>query len=338
MVKADAYGLGMDAAVEALSPDASLGFGVAAVGEGSALRAGGFPGPVVVFSPTPPGEVPLALEQGLTLTISSIEALEGLRHASDALDAPADFRLEVDTGMGRAGFDWRTAQAWGPRVAEICGDLLRWQGTYTHLHSADEDAETVHVQWQRFQEVLDHLQPPEGSIVHALNSAGSLRTPEYAADAVRLGIYLYGGAVGADLPAPEPVAAVRARVVHVRRAVPGTTLGYGSTYTAGGEETWATVAIGYGDGLPRGLSNRGEALVNGCRVPIIGRISMDVTVVNISDAGPVEPGSVATLIGSDGDETITVDEVAAQVNTISYEVLTGFTPRVPRIWMDARGR
>ena len=112
---------------------------------------------------------------------------------------------------------------------------------------------------------------------------------------------------------------------------------HGSTHTAERDERWATLAIGYGDGLPRGLSNRGHALVRGRRVPIIGRISMDVTVVDISDAGPVEPGDIATLIGSDGGETITVDEVAGQVDTISYEVLTGFTPRVPRIWMDAHG-
>jgi alanine racemase len=97
------------------------------------------------------------------------------------------------------------------------------------------------------------------------------------------------------------------------------------------------LAIGYGDGLPRGLSNKGEALVNGRRVGIIGRISMDVTVVDISDAGSVEPGDVATLIGSDGDQTITVDDVAALMDTISYEVLTGFTPRVPRVWTDDAG-
>ncbi len=169
-------------------------------------------------------------------------------------------------------------------------------------------------------------------MIHALNSAGALRTPEYGADAVRPGIFLYGGGVGADLPSPRAVASVRARVIHVRDAPAGTTAGYGSTYTSEGDERWATLAIGYADGLPRALSNRGHALVNGHRVPIIGRISMDVTVVNISGAGPVEPGQVATLIGSDGDEIITVDEVATLVGTISYEILTGFMPRVPRIW------
>jgi len=337
MVKADGYGLGMADTVEALSREDPWGFGVAAVGEGVALRAMGFPGPVVVFTPTPPDEVEAAVEWGLTLSISSLDGLDRLRSMAAGSAGDADFHVEVDTGMGRAGFDWRCVDDWADAVAAAHQQGLRWSGCYTHLHSADEDADSVHEQWRRFQEALGRMAVPEGLMVHALNGAGALRTPEYGAGAVRPGIFLYGGGVGADLPAPSPVVSVRARVVHVRDAPEGTTVGYGSTYTAAGDERWATLAIGYGDGLPRGLSNRGEALVNGRRIPVIGRISMDVTVVDISDAGSVEPGDVATLIGSDGDQTITVDEVAALMDTISYEILTGFTPRIPRVWMDDVG-
>jgi alanine racemase len=337
MVKADGYGLGMDAAVQALSTEEPWGFGVATVGEGVALRAGGVEGPVVVFSPAPPDEVETAVEQGITLSLSSLDGLARLEAAAQRCGKAADFHLEVDTGMGRAGFDWRSIEAWAPAVAAAHRGPLRWSGCYTHLHSADTDVDTVHEQWRRFRHAVDRLEVPEGVMVHALNSAGALRTPEYGAGAVRPGIFLYGGGVGADLPSPLPVASVRARVVHVRDAPEGTTLGYGSTHVAGEGERWATLAIGYGDGLPRGLSNRGEALVRGTRVRIIGRISMDVTVVDISDAGPVEPGDVATLIGSDGDQTITVDDVATLMGTISYEVLTGFTPRVPRVWMNDVG-
>ena len=337
MVKADAYGLGMDRAVEALSGEDLWGFGVAAVGEGVALRAMGFPGPVVVFSPTPRDEVETAVGQGLTLSISSLNGLERLRSVVAGSSETADFQVEVDTGMGRAGFDWRSVDDWAGAVAEAHQGGLRWSGCYTHLHSADENADSVHEQWRRFQQALSRLDAPEGIMIHVLNGAGALRTPEYGAGAVRPGIFLYGGRVGADLPAPSPVASVRARVVHVRDAREGTTAGYGSTYTAARDERWATLAIGYGDGLPRGLSNRGEALVNGRRVRIVGRISMDVTVVDITEAGSVEPGDVATLIGSDGDQAITVDDVATLMDTISYEVLTGFTPRVPRVWMDDVG-
>jgi alanine racemase len=142
---------------------------------------------------------------------------------------------------------------------------------------------------------------------------------------------------GDDLPPPRPVAALRARIVYLRDAVPGSTVGYGSTYAAQGEERWATVAIGYGDGLPRLLSNRGEALVRGRRVPIIGRISMDVTVLNVTGMGDAKVGDVVTFFGlGDGGE-IPLEEVARHAGTINYEILTGLTQRLPRIWTDDGG-
>lgn len=333
MVKADAYGTGVAGAVAALLPSDPWGLGVAAVEEGVALRALGVTRPVVVFSPVPPADVARAVEAGLILTISSLETLDLLVGAAAGREAA--FHVEVDTGMGRAGFDWRDAAAWGTRARAAHAAGVRWSGCYTHLHSADEDRASVDEQWRRFQEALAQASPPSGDfMVHALNSAGALRCPEYAGDLVRPGIFLYGGSAGADQPHPEEVAAVRARVVHVRSAEAGTTLGYGATYRSRGDERWATVAIGYGDGLPRALGNRGRALVHGRSVPVVGRISMDVTVVDITDVPGVSPGDVVTFVGSDGAERISVDEVAETVGTISYEILTGFTPRVKRIWMD----
>ncbi len=163
------------------------------------------------------------------------------------------------------------------------------------------------------------------------------RAPERAHALVRPGIFLYGGEVGEGQPKPQPVVSVRARVVHVRTAAEGSTLGYGATYRARGPERWATLAIGYGDGIPRALGNRGAALIAGRRVPVIGRISMDLTVVHITDLPDVEVGDVATLLGADGDEAITVDEVAREAGTISYEILTGLTRRLPRIWIGLDG-
>ena len=332
MVKADAYGTGVAGAVAALERMDPWAFGVATVCEGVALRDMGVKRPVVVFSPAPPGEVGAAVEHGLTLSMSSVGALEAL--AATARGRPTPFHVEIDTGMGRAGFDWRRTSAWAPAVHASVETGLRWEGCYTHMHSADEGVDTVAEQWGRFQEALALLRPPDGTLIHALNSAGALRCPEYAADAVRPGVFLYGGRAGRDLPAPTEVAAVRARVVHVREAPSGTTVGYGATHRAQGVERWAALAIGYGDGLPRVLGNRGFALVRGRRVPMVGRISMDVTVVDISDVPGVEVGDVATLVGSDGDAHIPVDEVAELAGTISYEILTGFTPRVPRVWRD----
>jgi alanine racemase len=334
MVKADAYGLGVERAVEVLERSDPWGFGVATVEEGVALRATGVDRPILVSSPTPPASVEAGVASGLILSVSSLPSLALLEEAAERSSGEASFHLEVDTGMGRAGFDWRAVAEWAPRARRAHERGIRWAGCFTHLHSADEGVDTVALQWERFQEALAAARPPAGALVHALNSAGALRCPEYAADAVRPGIFLYGGRAGRDLPEPEPVASVRARVVHVRRAPVGTTVGYGATYRAEKDERWASVAIGYGDGLPRALGNRGSALVRGRRVPIIGRISMDVTVVDISDVASVEPGDVVTFLGADGDGRITVEEVAEGVGTISYEILIGFTSRIPRIWMD----
>jgi alanine racemase len=239
--------------------------------------------------------------------------------------------------MGRSGFDWRVAERWLPTISAV-DPRLRWSGIYTHLHSADDDPASVDPQARRLAEVLARVaDPPADLLVHVLNSAGVFRAPAHTHALVRPGIFLYGGRVGDGQPVPEAVASVHARVVHLRDATPGTTLGYGATYAAQADERWATLSIGYGDGLPRALGNKGSAIVDGVRCPIIGRISMDVTVVNITGAPGASEGSVATFIGTDGGDTITVDDVAGEVGSISYEVLTGLTPRLPRVWSGLAG-
>ena len=212
-------------------------------------------------------------------------------------------------------------------------------GCYTHLHSADVNDDTVEEQWARFSRVAERIGSKRRAddsefTFHVLNSAGVFRIPEFASSVVRPGIFLYGGEIGYGQPRPQPVVSVHARVALVRSVAPGTTLGYGSTYVSTGEERWATLSIGYGDGLSRVLSNRGCAILKGVRVPIIGRISMDVTVVDITEVESAREGDVATLIGSDGSVTRTLDQVAAESGTISYEVLTGLTSRLPRVWTD----
>ena len=333
MVKADAYGLGMREVVRALTREAPWGWGVATLDEGIRLREMGVEDPVVVFCPLAEDSLPPALAARLQVTVSSLDALDRLIEVSRRARIVPMVHVDVDTGMGRTGFDWRTAGGWMPRVIEAARGDIRWVGCYTHLHSADEDEWSVREQWTRMQEVLDQVSDtPAGLMIHMLNSAGALRLPEFAHAAVRPGIFLYGGEVGAGQPVPEPVVSVHARVIHVRDAEPGTTVGYGATYQASGSERWATLAIGYADGLRRALGNRGHALIQGAKVRIIGRISMDMTVVDISGVPGVRVGEVATLLGTEGRESITVDEVAELAGTISYEVLTGFTARLPRVW------
>jgi alanine racemase len=238
--------------------------------------------------------------------------------------------------MGRAGFPWDRVAEWGHAVAAVLGPL-DWEGCYTHFHSADAaDPAPTERQWERFRRALSELHgiAPRRLLVHVANSAASLRKPGFDADLGRPGIFLYGGQAGPGTT-PAPVAAVRARVTLVREVPAGTTVGYGAEYTANRPERWGTLAIGYGDGVPRALwRGGGEVLVRGRRVPIIGRISMDATTVDLTDVPHAAPGDVATLIGRDGEEEITVDQVAARCGTISYEILTGLTARLPRVYQE----
>ena len=331
MVKANGYGLGAELAARALERLEPLAFGVAAASECASLRLAGITRPIIVFTPLSFDALGMAAAHRLVPAISSLPQLE--RWVS--LDG-GPFHVEIDTGMGRAGFDWRETAQWAPIVRDLASESVPWQGVYTHFHGADAaDATASESQWQRFRDALGQLPvSTEDLVVHACNSAAALRWPDYGLDAVRPGIFLYGGqpAPGvAAVVAPKAVASVHARVVLVRDVPPGSSVGYGATHVSRGWERWATVAIGYGDGLRRELGNRGEAIIGGRRVRIIGRISMDMTVVDVSGLEVIEAGDVATFIGAEGEEEILVDDVAAQAATISYEILTGLTPRLPRL-------
>jgi alanine racemase len=333
MVKADAYGLGAERVVRAFEPLHPYAFGVAAAEEGRALRMLGVRRPILVFTPLTREALQVAAEHQLTPAISDVGLLDYWVEIGNG----AGFQLEIDTGMGRAGFDWRETSAWGERVRDALVKGAQCSGVFTHFHGADAaDGSAAATQWQRFRDALEQLpMSRENLLLHACNSAAALRWPEYALDAVRPGIFLYGGhpapgVSGEERFRPEPVASIHARVVLVRDVPPGSTVGYGATHVARGWERWATLAIGYGDGLPRSLGNVGSALVRGRRARIVGRISMDMTVVDVTGVAGVTAGDTATFIGSDGEEEILVDEVAGQAGTISYEILTGLTPRLRR--------
>jgi len=340
MVKAEAYGLGLEAVTRALSgfptPADPWAFGVATVAEGEALRSGGWPGRILVFSPAPPGEYHRAAAAGLTLCLSEVDAVRRLADAAGSTRRSLAFHVEIDTGMGRAGFPWADAANWGPAIVEAAGPALRWEGTFTHFHSADEpDGAPTEHQWERFREALDRLPVlAPAPVVHVANSAATLRYGGFGCELARPGIYLYGGGAGPGA-VPLPVVSLRARLVLVRDVPAGATVGYGATYRANAPQRWGTLAIGYGDGLPRALAPAGgTALVRGRRVPIIGRVSMDLTTVDLTDVPGAAAGDVATLIGEDGGERIELDEVARLCGTISYEILTRLGTRLPRIHLD----
>ena len=334
MVKCDGYGLGAGLVVEALAPARPFAYGVATVDEGRALRALGVRVPVMVLCPVAPGDLARTARARLVPTISDLESLGVLANAAlrTSEAAPLPFQIEIDTGMGRSGFALPDAAGWWAEVRRAAASPgLRLLGVFTHLHSADEaDLGSARRQIERFDDFVGSVEGiPSDALLHCANSAAALRLELGTANAVRPGIFLYGGSVGHGTPSPETVAALRARVVMVREAAPGATLGYGATYRARRRERWATVAIGYGDGLPRALGNVGWALARGRRSPIVGRISMDTSVVRV--AGDVAVGDPVTFLGRDGGAEIALGELAELADTVAHQVLTGLSARLPRI-------
>ena len=317
MVKANGYGLGAVPVARALEAVDPWGFGVATVDEGAELRAAGVTRPIIVFTPLQPADIPRYLAHGLRPAIGDPAALGAWLAGAPSLP----FHLEIDTGMARAGIRYDDGEALAAVRAALHASIGAWEGVFTHFHSADADVHATETQWIHLQRAIASLghRPP---LVHAANSAGAMLGTPYAADLVRPGIFLYGGIAGTAVP--TPVAAVRARVVSVRRLGAGASVSYMAAWSAPGPVTLATLAIGYADGVLRSLGNRGTVELGGVRAPIRGRVTMDMTIVEVPAA--VAVGDVATLFGG----LITLDEQALAAGTIGYELLTAIGPRVRR--------
>ncbi len=342
MVKSDAYGIGVRRAVATLQRARPFGFGVATVAEGAELRRMGVREPVVILCPVPPSTLATAVQAGLVPCVSDLSALAALREAAAAAPGPVPFQIEVDTGMGRAGFCLHERSGWWEAVAAAARGNLRLFGVFTHLHSADEpDLASARRQVERFDEFAAWVrQAPEAQedmLFHCSNSAGALRLRSVAENAVRPGIFLYGGCSFEAPVRPEPVVALQARIALVRDVPEGTTAGYGATYRASGRERWATVAAGYGDGLPRSLGNKGAALVAGGTARIVGRVSMNAVVLRLGADVPatVTAGDVVTFVGGDSGSETSLERVAEAAGTIGYEILTGLSPKLPRTWLES---
>jgi len=325
MVKANGYGLGAVAVSRALESLDPWGFGVATAAEGGELRAAGCTRPILVATPLVPGAMDGLLAADLRPSIGDPEALRAWRARSDR-----PFHLEIDTGMARAGIRWDDREALAAAAA-LLGEAGGWEGVFTHFHSADSDPASVACQWERFRTVLELL-PRRPPLIHAANSAASLRGPAFAGDLVRPGIFLYGGNAG-GLP-PRPVASLRARVVAVRRVRPGDPVSYGATWRAPGPTTIATVAVGYADGLPRAAEVAAAPArlveLGGRPVPIAGRVTMDMTMIATGDE-PVAVGDVVTVFGG----IVSLDAQARSAGTIAYELLTSLGARLPRRYVGA---
>ena len=317
MVKANGYGLGavrVSRALEVLEP---WGFGVATPAEGAELRAAGITRPIVVFSPVVPSGLAECAAQDLRPSLGDVASLAAW------LPSGKPFHLEIDTGMARAGLRWSDGTALAD-AARLLAGASGWEGVFTHFHSSDTDPAATAVQWERFEMVLAAL-PSRPPLVHAANSAAALAGTRYAADLVRPGVYLYGGAAGGM--APQPVARLCARVVATRQLQAGDPVSYGASWIAPGPVAVATLGIGYADGVPRSLSNHGAVELRERRCPILGRVTMDMTMIE-SDAAV---GEIATVFGG----IVTLDQQAVAAGTISYELLTSLSARIERRYIEA---
>ena len=317
MVKADAYGLGAAAVVRVLERLAPWGYGIATVREGEELRAAGVERPLLVFTPLLPADFPAARAARLTPVIGDPATIGAWLETGAGA-----WHLGVDTGMSRAGIPWREVA----RVAPLC-ERHPPEGVATHFHSAHKDDGTRDLQEQRFREAVAAL-PARPPLLHAENSPALERRHPSRYDLARPGVYLYG--VGSGIaPQPAPVAHLRARVVEMRDIAPGDTVSYDGAFRADGPRRIATACVGYADGYRRALSDRGVALVRGRRVPVAGLVTMDMTMLDVTGV-PCAVGDVVTLLGRDGDEVLTAEDVAARGALSPYELLTGLRARLPR--------
>ena len=328
MVKADAYGLGAVAVVRALETLEPWGYGVATVEEGAELREAGITRRIIVFTPLDDDDLRAASRLSLTPGLSSAPAIRAWESFSgtartDTPDGRHAWHLAIDTGMSRSGIRWD--------AVESIDDAIRAcppEGAFTHFHSAERGDGSLERQEARFREALAKL-PARPRVVHADNGAAIERRGRSPWDIARPGIFLYGVGCGHALT-PEPVVHMRSRIVDMRTLRDGETVSYQGSYRAVGERRIATLSIGYADGVRRALSNRGSAIIRGIPAPIAGIVTMDMTMLDVTHIPSCGLGDVATLIGTDGDVTLTVGEVAQTGDLSPYELLTGLRARIER--------
>ena len=319
MVKADAYGLGLLPVVRALEPLGPWGYGVATVVEGEQLRASGIQRPILVTSPTTPAEFARILASRLTPSHGDASTIGAWVSAGGT-----DWHLAIDTGMNRAGVPW-------DQIASVVEASRKSPpaGAYTHFHSAELDNGTLELQTQRFRDAIEVL-PVRPPLLHAENSAAIVRVSPSPWSLVRPGVFLYGVGSGAKLR-PDPVVQFFAQVVDVHEVAAGESVGYDATWTATKPTRVATLSVGYADGYRRSLGNVGTVLIGGRRAKIVGTVTMDMTMVDVTGIA-CERGDLATLMGKDGDELITAEDVAAACGLSPYEILTGLNARAPRVY------
>lgn len=340
VVKANAYGHGAIEVARKLEQLGAEYLAVACLDEGIQLRQAGINAPILILGPTPSSFSQELIGYHFTQTVPDYEYACALSEAVSAQNGTLNIHVKVDTGMSRLGFlcDERYMGEAVEQIVQTCAlPGLSAEGIFTHFANADGDEEYSMCQLTRFFEVLDKLECRgiKFEIRHCAASAAVLNYPCAYLDMVRPGIALYGhypdpSCQDLDGPGLMPVMTLKTRVMSVRRLEEGTCISYGCTHTLQRDSKVAVLPLGYADGLERLLSNRGDVLIQGRRVPILGRVCMDMCMVDVTDLENVNVGDEVVVFGPE----LPLEEKADAVGTIQYELLCGVSPRVPRVYVD----
>ncbi|HVS83539.1 MAG TPA: alanine racemase [Pyrinomonadaceae bacterium] len=340
-VKANAYGHGAVECARRLEDEGVDWFGVALPEEGVELRSAGITKPILCLGGFWKGQEAVCLQESLTPVVYRLDMIESLDRAARDTGVVADVHVKVDTGMGRLGVR-------DDALGEFCDALarcknIRVDGLMTHLAAADDPnrKDFTRTQLDRFAQAASIFSERgfTPTYLHGANSAATFACPESWGNMVRPGATLYGfsrDVLPSNIPAPplRPVMSLRSRIMLLKKVDKGEKLGYDCTFETTRESLIATIPLGYDDGYQRALSNRSRVIVRGKFAPVVGRVSMDLTLIDVTDVAGVSLGDQVTLLGREGELAITAEDVAELASTISYEIACGISGRVPRIYVD----
>lgn len=338
-VKANAYGHGAVEVAKAAIEAGVNQLAVAFVDEGIELREAGISVPILILGYTPVEAAKDAIEYDIMMTVYRIEDLKGIDEVAKRLGKKARIQVKIDTGMSRIGLQEEEV---APFLEELKNmKHIEVEGVFTHYSTADEiDKTYTNMQTNLFEKAVTTAKEMGIHLpyIHSSNSAGSMELSNTFQNMVRVGIGIYGmypsQEVDHTVVSLQPALSLKSKVAHIKHAKKNRGVSYGNTYVATGEEWIATVPIGYADGYNRQLSNKGHALINGVRVPVLGRVCMDQLMLDVTNAMPVQVGDEVVFYGKQGEEEIPVEEIADMLGTINYEVTCMLDRRIPRVYKE----
>lgn len=336
VVKADAYGHGAIPVVTHLQTLGVKYFAVAFLDEAIQLRRAGILDYILVLGYTPDHGIELACKYDIALTVYTLDIIKRIENVGKELGKKIRVHLKIDTGMGRIGLSPQDIDEYIDYIKTT--KWVDFEGIYTHFANADlKEKSFTYSQYNKFNEVINKVNETfKPSIIHASNTAAVIDFTEFKQTMVRIGIGLYGLAPSSEVSLLKddlkPVMTIKTEVIYVKNINAGQTVSYGATFKATKKTTVATLPIGYADGLSRNLSNKGYVIIHGVKTPIIGKICMDQTMIDVTGLNNVQIGDEVIIIGSQDGQQITMDDNAKLLNTINYELVTLLCKRIPRVY------